>query len=183
MNSKDKSKKKTKKRQGNFIYDFVKVTGAIPALCWMRPKTVYISKTAKKGVKGGVLIASNHISFTDPGLVHCVFWNRLKEEKTVVIFPEGTVNRGEEELQSYKTGVILMAHISQKPILPMYIAKINRWYNRRVVVIGEPIDVREMCGKIPSMEEIEKAGAYLREKELELMHYYQAHYQKEIQHD
>ena len=116
------------------------------------------------------------------GSFHAVV-DRLKEEKTVVIFPEGTVNRGEEELQSYKTGVILMAHISQKPILPMYIAKINRWYNRRVVVIGEPIDVREMCGKIPSMEEIEKAGAYLREKELELMHYYQAHYQKEIQHD
>lgn len=60
-----------------FFIDFVRVTGAIPALLWTRPKVYYIGDRKKSRVKkGGVLIASNHISFTDPVLLYSVFWYR-----------------------------------------------------------------------------------------------------------
>ncbi len=208
---------KKKKRKSNILYDFVKVTGALPTMLWMRTKILRINKNVPKHVKGGVLIASNHISFLDPIIVHCAFWyrrlhclatkdlyntptrtkffnamhcimvdkdnvsvgmlhsvcDRLKEEKAVVIFPEGTVNREEGEVKTYKSGAILMAHISKKPILPICIIQRKHWYNRQTVVVGEPIDVNELCGRIPTMEEIEKASAYIREKELELLEFYQ----------
>ena len=210
-----KKKTKKKKREYNFPYDFVKVTGSIPTWIWMRPKILHVNKKVTKRIKGGVLIASNHISFLDPIIIHCVFWkrrlhclatkdlytsptkerffnlmhcikidkenfnigslhtvcDRLKEGKAVVIFPEGKVNRA-ENVESYKSGAILMAHIAHKPIIPVYIVRRQHWYNRQVAVIGEPIDVNAMCGKIPSMEEIDKASAYMREKEIELMEFY-----------
>ena len=75
MSSQDKQVQKKKKRQCNFLYDFVKITGAVPILCWMRPKIIYASGKRPK-VKGGVLIASNHVGLTDPILIHCAFWRR-----------------------------------------------------------------------------------------------------------
>ena len=212
-----KNKVKKKKREGNFLYDFVRVTGALPTLLYMRIKTIRINKNVPKHVKGGVLIAANHISFLDPVIVHCAFWyrrlhclatkdlydtptrakffnamhcimvdkdnvsvgmlhsvcDRLKENKAVVIFPEGSVNREEGEVKTYKSGAILMAHLTKKPILPVCIIQRKHWYNRQVVVVGEPIDVNALCGKIPTMEEMEKASAYIREKELELLEFYQ----------
>ena len=75
MNSKVKQPKK--KRTNYFLYDFVKITGAIPALIWMRPKVIYLgSQEKRQNVKGGVLISANHNSFTDPILIHCAFWKR-----------------------------------------------------------------------------------------------------------
>ena len=219
MNSKSEQKKK---RQSNFFYDFVKITGALPTLLWMRPKILKINKNVPKRIKGGVLIASNHISFLDPITIHCAFWyrrlhslatkdlyntprktrffnamhcimvdkenfhmdtfhnvcDRLKEEKAVVIFPEGTVNREGEEVRSFKSGAILMAYSSRKPIVPVYLVKTKHWYNRRVIIIGEPINVNELCGKIPSMEAIDKVCSYLREKESELLEFYHEKYVK-----
>ena len=69
MSSKDK-----KKRKSNFLYNFVKVTGALPALIWMRPKILYKGK--KKKIKGGALIAANHVTFTDPIMLLIAFWYR-----------------------------------------------------------------------------------------------------------
>ena len=75
MNSNQKQKKT--KRINYFLYDFVKVTGAIPALIWMRPKVIYLGEHEKQQkVKGGMLISSNHHSFVDPILIHCAFWKR-----------------------------------------------------------------------------------------------------------
>ena len=49
----------------NLPYDFTIVTGC-PAFLWYRPKHIYISKEAKKRVKGGMILISNHISLKDP---------------------------------------------------------------------------------------------------------------------
>ena len=46
-------------------YDFTIITGC-PAFLWYRPKRIYISKAAKKKVKGGLILISNHISLKDP---------------------------------------------------------------------------------------------------------------------
>lgn len=48
-----------------FLYDFARINGW-PLLLWYRPKKVYISKEAKKPLKGGLILMSNHISLKDP---------------------------------------------------------------------------------------------------------------------
>lgn len=54
----------SKKRPvGNFWYDFVKVTGMIPGLLWIRPKVI---RRDGKCPHGGVMISSNHPTFLDP---------------------------------------------------------------------------------------------------------------------
>ena len=58
---------------GNFWYDFVKITGLIPGLIWIRPKVIY---TGGKCPRGGVLISSNHPTFLDPIILLASIRNR-----------------------------------------------------------------------------------------------------------
>ena len=48
-----------------FFYDFARFNGW-PLLLLFRPKKIYISKEAKKPLKGGLVLMSNHISLRDP---------------------------------------------------------------------------------------------------------------------
>ena len=209
-------KSKSKFHQSHFAYDFVKVTGAIPGMIWMRPRIICAGNTKPPRIKGGMLISANHVSFDDPVLMLCVFWtrriyslatkdlysskwknfffshmhciqvdkdnfsmaacreviNKLKEDKVVMIFPEGQINPEGKEILGFKSGAILMAHQANKPILPAYIVPVDKWTKRRTIVIGDPVDVRELCGPIPSMDAMQKASDFLRNKELELKEYY-----------
>jgi len=215
-NLKDRKTQKKKKKIGNFCYDFVKVTGALPVYFWMRPKRYF--PFGKKKLKDAVLISANHRSLLDPVIVHCAFpgrrlnclatkelyntklkaaffnrmhcivvdkenfslssfhevVNRLKDGKAVVIFPEGQVNsEGKDTLLTFKSGAVLMAHKSGAPILPIYIVKREKWYQRQRIIIGEPVNIRELVGAIPTMEELNRASEYLRDKEIELREYYE----------
>ena len=73
LETSSKKEKKTKKI-GNFLYDFVKITGALPILLWLRPKVIRVGK--KEKLDGKILITSNHVGYSDPPLLLCVFWNR-----------------------------------------------------------------------------------------------------------
>ena len=48
------------------VYDFVRITAAIPGLIALRPKLVYENEAAKRKLRGGVLLISNHAGFFDP---------------------------------------------------------------------------------------------------------------------
>lgn len=224
MNSTDKQenkKKKKKKHKSYFLYDFVKVTGFLPTLIWMRPKVIFAGKYKRKDYKGGMLVSCNHRGFTDPVMAHYVFWNRrlnclatkdlyntklknwffnhmhciqvdkqnfsmdsfheitecLKNNKAVLIFPEGQVNHTDEML-SFKAGAVLMAHRAGKPVVPVYFPEYGKWYNRRVALVGDPIDVRQMCGKIPTMDKLKEVNEHLRNVELSLKELYETKYKK-----
>ncbi len=222
MNSTNEQKNnKKKKRKSYFVYDFVKVTGVLPVMVWMRPKVIFAGKCKRKDYKGGMLASCNHRGFTDPIMAHCVFWNRrlhclatknlfdtklkdwffnqmhciqvdkqnfsmdsfhevinnLKDDKMVLIFPEGQVNHTDEVL-SFKAGAVLMAHRAGKPIVPVYFPEYGKWYNRRVAIVGDPINVREMCGKIPTMEKLKEVNEYVRNVELSLKELYENKYLK-----
>ena len=99
---------------------------------------------------------------------------RLEEGKLVVIFPEGRVSaNGAPELTAFKSGAVLMAHKAGVPILPMYIVKKKKWYQRQHIVMGMPLDIPKMLGKMPSMKALTEASDLLLNKELELKNYFE----------
>lgn len=99
----------------------------------------------------------------------------LKEGKLVTIFPEGGVNRQDtHEMLSFKSGAALMAFQSNAPIIPACIIKRKHWFNRQIVLLGDPVDIKALCGERPSIADLNKASEYLREKEMELMAHYDA---------
>ena len=73
-NCKDNSTKKIPKN--HFLYDFAKVTGALPALIFLRPKVILHGEKATNKVKGGALIVSNHLTYYDPVIIFSAFWRR-----------------------------------------------------------------------------------------------------------
>ena len=97
---------------------------------------------------------------------------QLKKGNVVSIFPEGEVTVGAKDIKTFKTGVILMANSAGVPIVPVYLVPPGRWYQRRVALVGDPIDVRSICGVMPTMDDIDRAGEYVRQKEEELKEFY-----------
>ena len=53
----------------------MRVTGA-PLLLWFRVKRLYSSLEAKKKIKGGAILISNHISLSDPMYLLLAIWYR-----------------------------------------------------------------------------------------------------------
>ncbi len=103
--------------------------------------------------------------------LHAVF-EYLSEDKAVLIFPEGRVNLQDTQMSSFKSGAVLMAHRTKKPILPIYLVKPKKWYHRREIIIGEPFDVADSLGDYPTMQDMARVSDELRQKELELCEYY-----------
>lgn len=208
--------KKAKRTKDNaFFLDFVRVTGCIPAYLFKRPKVCYAGDRAKSRPKGGVLIAANHITFSDPILLYLVFWYRrlrflatkdlyknalvtflfdlagciqvdkdnfsvrslhtvvdkLKAGGAILIFPEGQVN-GDHPTLSFKTGAAMMAHLAGVPIQPVYLVRRAKWYHPSCVVVGEPIDIRPMCSRFPTVEELQKVTQHIHAEEAKLQQYY-----------
>ena len=92
----------------------------------------------------------------------------LKDGKIVAIFPEGQINNDSGTVASFKSGVILMALKAKVPIVPIYIAKREKWYKRQVVVVGDPIQIDENC----NLMQINQLSQTLHDKEVELMELY-----------
>ena len=57
------------------IYDFSRWSGW-PLFFWFRVKKIYVNKEQSHRIKGGAMIISNHILYSDPMVLHCAFWNR-----------------------------------------------------------------------------------------------------------
>lgn len=81
MNSKNNAEKqkknKTKRNPFRFAaFDFIKITGALSVLIWLRPKRLYENQNAKKHIRGGAVIIANHTNFIDPVALLCAFWYR-----------------------------------------------------------------------------------------------------------
>ena len=58
------------------MFDFIRVTAAIPGLIWMRPKLIYQNEAARKWRRGGALMVSNHIGLLDPVCLMIGIWYR-----------------------------------------------------------------------------------------------------------
>lgn len=93
----------------------------------------------------------------DVGAIKFVL-GKLKKGKTILLFPEGTRNRENEDLQQVKNGVILFHAKSGAPILPMTLAKKPKPFRRNKLIIGEPLYLDFANSAKPSKEEL-AAGA------------------------
>ena len=77
----------------------------------------------------------------------------LKEGDKLLMFPEGTRVRGNEDVEA-KVGAALFATRTGVPLLPVYIQRKKRRFRRNTVVIGEPY-YPEFEGRKPSEEELQ----------------------------
>lgn len=83
----------------------------------------------------------------------------LSNDKAVCIFPEGTINTGENIVNDYKLGAAYVALRGGAPVIPLYIVPRKKWYSRMKVVVGAPIETPPAT---PSAE-IKKRAAELTE--------------------
>lgn len=59
----------------HLLFDIFRWSGW-PLLLWFRVKKIYKNKDQHKHIKGGALIISNHILYSDVMVLHCTFWYR-----------------------------------------------------------------------------------------------------------
>ena len=78
----------------------------------------------------------------------------LKDGYLLTVFPQGGISR-EDDIDTIKSGAVLMALRAGVPIVPIHMMPRTRWYQRRTVIIGNPIDPRQFCTKkMPSTADI-----------------------------
>lgn len=88
----------------------------------------------------------------------------LKEGHLLAIYPQGGITEG-DQIQSLKSGVVLIALQAGVPIIPMHIVPPKHWYSRREVVFGTPLDPKKLIEKkFPSTADIERVTAMLMEE-------------------
>ena len=135
-------------------------------ICFVTAKEVYKTKFSSRfyNAVGCIKIDRENPSIqTFKSITNC-----LNHGHFVGVFPEGSINK-EEALKTFKSGVVMMALMSDKPIIPIYIRRRNSWFNRQRVAVGEPINVSDyFSSRFPSMEEIEHVTNLVRDKELKL---------------
>lgn len=90
--------------------------------------------------------------------------NVLKQGHLLSIFPQGGISES-EQIQTLKSGVVLIALQAGVPIVPMHVIPAKHWYSRRTVVIGAPLDPKDYIQKkFPSTSDIEQVTCKLMEE-------------------
>ena len=97
---------------------------------------------------------------------------RLKQNKLVVIFPEGHIEDKEAKLQSFKSGAAMMACMAGVPVVPYYVAPKKSKWSRTCVVVGEPITPEHSDSPMPDMTSVDSFNTSLQKKEDELSKIY-----------
>lgn len=88
----------------------------------------------------------------------------LKEGYLLTVFPQGGIRR-DDDVDTLKSGAVLMAIRANVPIIPMHILPRKKWYTSRTVIIGNPIDPSDFAsGKAPSIAHINKISKALAEE-------------------
>lgn len=90
------------------------------------------------------------------------------------VFPGGTiVHEDNDDIGTFKSGIVMMAIMAEAEIFPIYIPKRKNVFYRQKVMIGERINYKDyVTGLFPTMADIEKVTNVLLEKELELKNKY-----------
>lgn len=95
----------------------------------------------------------------------------LKENKKLVVFPEGTrhkdkVDKG--ELGETKNGVAMFAIKGKAPIVPVWINRKPRMFRRTIIEIGNAYELSEFYDKKLDEPTLKEAGQIMSQKILEI---------------
>ena len=71
----------------------------------------------------------------------------LKNGEGIALFPEGTRNRQNTDIQHIKGGAAMFAIKGEAPLVPVIFQRKARAFRRTLVYVGEPIDLGEFYGK------------------------------------
>ncbi len=87
--------------------------------------------------------------------------NALKEGKQLLIFPEGTRNKGENtDIAPFYTGAALFAIKSDAPIIPVLLFRKPKPFQKNFLLVGEPFGLNEYLALPPKVQK-EKATEFL----------------------
>lgn len=100
------------------------------------------------------------------GILDCL--KCLKNGEKVVIYPEGTRNKGEEELLPFKHGAAALAVKAKVPIIPLCIYKKPRYFRCTHILMGEPIELTEYYDRKLSEAELHTIDEMLRNTMLQM---------------
>lgn len=101
----------------------------------------------------------------------------LKSGKPLVVFPEGTRNKINDELQEIHGGANLLAYKADVPIVPVGMNSRFKKFGKNYLVIGKPYNLEKTENRYTS-ETSEKADALMREKLNECIFAAQEHAKK-----
>ena len=85
----------------------------------------------------------------------------LKNGEKICIYPEGTRNKVNDELQPFKAGAALISIKAKAPIIPVVTYKRPRYFRMTHVIVGDPIEFTELYDKKPTEEELAAADKRL----------------------
>lgn len=98
----------------------------------------------------------------------------VKEGHCLTVFAQGGIDRS-GDLTAIKSGAVLIALRTGAPIVPMYTRRRKHWYERQLVVIGEPFRCSDYCSrKMPTMADIEQLSSILLARMEECKNTYEA---------
>ncbi|MDD4290731.1 MAG: lysophospholipid acyltransferase family protein [Clostridia bacterium] len=113
----------------------------------------------------------------------CIFINRgetdisairkglevLNAEEVLMLFPEGTRNKGDEDkISPFKTGVAFFALKSKAPLRAFYIKHKNRFVGRNYIICGEEYDLSDLYDKPINKEVLEIATQRIYDETLKV---------------
>ena len=87
----------------------------------------------------------------------------LKNGEKLAIYPEGTRNKVNEEIQPFKHGAAAMAIKTKTPVIPMVIYHRPKFFRMTHVLIGDPVELTEYYDRKLSEEELAQADEKLRQ--------------------
>lgn len=104
----------------------------------------------------------------------------LKNNKKLVIFPEGTRNKNNEnmELGEVKHGTAMFAVKAKVPIVPMFISRTPKAFRKTYIFLGEPFTLEEFYGKKLDSSLLDECGQIIASKMNELREEYLQNYKK-----
>ena len=91
----------------------------------------------------------------------------VKGGNLLAMFPEGHIKR-DGVTDSYKGGIVLIAYLSDAPIIPVYHQKRTSIRRMTRLVIGKPFNVKERIGTVLNQEKLNQVANELHDYELEL---------------
>ena len=78
------------------------------------------------------------------------------------IFPQGAIS---DETAGFKSGAVLIAVQADVPIIPIYIVRRKKWWQRYRLIIGDAFYWRDYCEKKrPGMKDMEQMTELLEER-------------------